>query len=446
MTVVIPIEVKVRELQNRIYLAKNILSKTNHDVILGSQKDIQWKLSFFNCIYLDKGSGTLLINFLRTIKKKRNIIYQIEEEGPIYSMSNFQKKLRYPQKIFSLIDFFFLWGKKDYGFISKKTKKRNFAISGHPKFDLLKKQNLKIFNHDIKKIKKEHGNFIFFSSSFSEDHLMDKKIYNKYAKSYLPNNKKDFSKLLRDSEDFNKNYFFSIEALKKLTLKKKNLKIIFRPHPGQDLKKVKKRFKGFQNIIITKKYSITPWIIASDLYIHSGCTTAFEAQKLKKKIIFLNKSKNNETTMQIGEHAKNFSTFFKIINNSRKIKSKNINLFLKKEIHNLNDQKSFVNIFLNRINKEQPLKSGIFKKNIKQKTFEKFAFRVFSKLKEFKIALFIFQIFLHPKYLLSKKYKESKLNFIKKREVCYYLDQIYYKQNYKIKSLDKNIFLLTKSI
>ena len=72
MTVVIPIEVKVRELQNRIYLAKNILSKTNHDVILGSQKDIQWKLSFFNCIYLDKGSGTLLINFLRTIKKKRN--------------------------------------------------------------------------------------------------------------------------------------------------------------------------------------------------------------------------------------------------------------------------------------------------------------------------------------------------------------------------------------
>ena len=103
MTVVIPIEVKVREFQNRIYLAKNILTKTNHDVILGSQKDIQWKLSFFNCIYLDKGSGTLLVNFLNTIKKNQNKIYQLEEEGPIYSMSNFQKKLRYPKKIFSLL-------------------------------------------------------------------------------------------------------------------------------------------------------------------------------------------------------------------------------------------------------------------------------------------------------------------------------------------------------
>ena len=227
-------------------------------------------------------------------------------------------------------------------------------------------------------------------------------------------------------------------------MEKKNLKIIFRPHPSQDLEKVKKRFKGFRNIIITKKYSITPWIIASDLYIHSGCTTAFEAQKLKKKIIFLNKSKNNETIMKIGEHAKNFSRFFKIVNDLKKIKSTNINLLLKREIHNFNDHTSFVNIFLSRINKEQPLKSNVLKKNIKQKTLEKFLFRVFSKLKEFKIALFIFQFFLHPKYLLSKKYKETKLNFIKKKEICYYLDQIYNKHNYKIKSLDKNIFLLTK--
>ena len=90
MTVIIPIEVKVRELQNRIYLAKNILSKKSHDVILGSQKDIQWKLSFYNCIYLDKGSGTLLVNFLNSIKKNKNVIYQIEEEGPIYSMLNYQ--------------------------------------------------------------------------------------------------------------------------------------------------------------------------------------------------------------------------------------------------------------------------------------------------------------------------------------------------------------------
>ncbi len=445
MTVIIPIEVKVRELQNRIYLAKNILSKTSHDVILGSQKDIQWKLSFYNCIYLDKGSGTLLVNFLNSIKKNKNVIYQIEEEGPIYSMSNYQKKLRYPQKIFSLIDFFFLWGKKDYDFISKKTNKKNFTVSGHPKFDLLKKQNIKIFEHDVRKIKKKYGNFIFFSSSFSEDYVMDKKIYDKYAKSYLPNNKKDFLKMLREKEDFNKNYFFSIKMLKKLAEKKKNLKIVFRPHPGQDLGKVKKRFKDFQNIIVTKNHCITPWIIASDLYIHSGCTTAFEAQKLKKKIILMYIYKNNHVTMKIGEKVKNFPKLLKIVNNFKKTEPKKFNFSLNSDIENFKNQTYFVNHFLKKIKQEHLLKGSILKKNINQNFFKKFLFKVFSKLKEFKIMLFILQFFLHPKYLLTKKFKETKLNFIKKEEIHYYLNQIYKKQNYKIKSLDKNIFLLRKS-
>ena len=61
----------------------------------------------------------------------------------------------------------------------------------------------------------------FFHHHFSEDHLMDKNIYNRYAKSYLPNNKKDFSKLLKIVKISIKNYFFLIEALKKLALKKK---------------------------------------------------------------------------------------------------------------------------------------------------------------------------------------------------------------------------------
>ena len=59
--------------------------------------------------------------------------------------------------------------------------------------------------------------------------------------------------------------------------------------------------------------------------------------------------------------------------------------------------------------------------------------------------IFIFHLFIHPKYLLSKKYKETKLNFIKKNEIIFFLNQIYNKNNYRIKSLDKNIFLLSKN-
>ena len=114
-------------------------------------------------------------------------------------------------------------------------------------------------------------------------------------------------------------------------------------------------------------------------------------------------------------------------------------------VKNFKNQTYFVNHFLKKIKQEHLSKGSILKKNINQNFFKKFLFKVFSKLKEFKIMLFILQFFLHPKYLLTKKFKETKLNFIKKEEIRYYLNQIYKKQNYKIKSLDKNIFLLRKS-
>ena len=159
----------------------------------------------------------------------------------------------------------------------------------------------------------------------------------------------------------------------------------------------------------------------------------------------MNIFKNNDVTMKIGEKVKNFPKLLKIVNNFKKTEPKKFNFSLNSYIENFKNQTYFVNHFLKKIKQEHLLKGSILKKNINQNFFKKFLFKVFSKLKEFKIMLFILQFFLHPKYLLTKKFKETKLNFIKKEEIHYYLNQIYKKQNYKIKSLDKNIFLLRKS-
>ena len=48
----------------------------------------------------------------------------------------------------------------------QKNKQKNFTVSGHPKFDLLKKQNIKIFEHDVRKIKKSMEILFFFHPHF----------------------------------------------------------------------------------------------------------------------------------------------------------------------------------------------------------------------------------------------------------------------------------------
>ena len=109
----------------------------------------------------------------------------------------------------------------------------------------------------------------------------------------MQNKSKKNKKIVSDERLIEKkNYFSAIELIKKIALQNTKLNFVFRPHPRQDLKKVKERFKGYKNIFVEYKYSITPWIYQCDLFIHSGCTTVFEALAMEKKVISYIKYKN----------------------------------------------------------------------------------------------------------------------------------------------------------
>ena len=157
MILVLPVEVKKREFIPKLFLSYNLIKKFKGKlkIILGSQSDIHLKLNIRNCIYIDKGSGTIVLWLLKLLKKKGNLIYQLDEEGPICGMEKFEKAYRYPKEIYEIVDNFFAWGKKDILFFKKNSKKKNFHLIGHPKFDLLEKKNIKIFEDQVKLIKKK---------------------------------------------------------------------------------------------------------------------------------------------------------------------------------------------------------------------------------------------------------------------------------------------------
>ena len=58
--VIIPIEIKVRELIHKIYLTYGILKNTNFSVILGGQRFLNNNYSYENCIYLDKNTNPVV--------------------------------------------------------------------------------------------------------------------------------------------------------------------------------------------------------------------------------------------------------------------------------------------------------------------------------------------------------------------------------------------------
>ena len=58
-------------------------------------------------------------------------------------------------------------------------------LYGHPKFDVLKKPFINLFNKEVAYIKKRYKNFYLINSSFMKDSIIDFKLYKLFFKKKL---------------------------------------------------------------------------------------------------------------------------------------------------------------------------------------------------------------------------------------------------------------------
>lgn len=462
MTVALPIEVSKREYFNKVYLASNLLKESKYNVILGEKNKVYSFFKLNNNIFLLSKGGS--INRFKFFKNKRlnNYVGILDEEGPIHNLTQYSKNSRLNKEILNNIDHYFVWGRKDYEENKKlflKYKKKTI-LSGHPKYDLLKKKNLKLFSNSVKKIKINHSKFILISSNFVFNPVYKQDLYYKFTfanmnQKELEKNKKIYFK--RRNIELS-NYRNLINLSKKIALNNKSYNVIFRPHPNERIKDVKNEFgKVPINLKIIFTGNITPWIIGSELFIHSGCTTFLEASTLKKKIIYFNE--NHELSLR-SKMFLNVKYKFKNLENCLTFINKHARKDFKKLsashppvqfIHNT-DKKSFVRIFLDLLKKKY--KKKIFNKEIylihkKNSFLNKVYFFLGSKLKNYlinrKFFLYIAKFF-KPDFLLTKEYKKSKFYNLKKKKLNSDLLKIDKKLKFKIIELDKNLFLLKKKI
>ena len=251
-----------------------------------------------------------------------------------------------------------------------------------------------------------------------------------------------------------------IKIIKSLAENNKDIQFVFRPHPSQNLDLVKNSFGRIpKNIKIVYHYSVTPWIIACDLYLHGGCTTVFEAAILKKKIIYCT---NQDSYL----HYDKFEKIGKFFLNDKKCQNY-INLLLKKKIkykynydtvvnkviYNYKKRISFCNNFSNL------LQSKYLKKNKSLLVFhdykeKKIVFykRILSilKLVIFKLPFLLrFISFFKINFVFDSYYKRNKFDYITKNEISYFLNKLSSleskKNKYKIIKMRNNVYKIERA-
>lgn len=461
MTILFPLEIKNREFHSKIFLASKILEKTKFDVVIGEKNKVYNLFKNNKNVYLlSKGGPRPGFRFEKT-KFRNNYIGILDEEGPILNLDIDEKKTRLHNYILKNIDDYFLWGEKDLNsnkhFFRKY--KSKLKLFGHPKFDILKKNQIKFYKKEITNLKKKYKKFIFVSSSFPVDQIMKTKLFNKFRfHNFEMGKKKTIIKKKFEVylEKEKKNYISLIDLLKKFSIDNPDVQIIFRPHPRQNIVLVKKRFgKKFPNIKVIYKGVITPWIAACELYIHSGCTSFLEAASLNKKVICFIKNNHSKKAKMFKEYGVYFSNFKRCIdfmNNSINKK----NFFIKKTkkpltiIHNSFEKNFFFICFINFIKKKYDKKLSPIQNYYKE---ESKYYNFFSSLKISVKKLFLYVpllidlLFLFkPSHILTYDYKKKKFPHLFKKEIKKYLYlPSKLKNKIKILQISKDLFLLSRN-
>ena len=413
----IPIETKVRELYGKTLLASFSAVK-GFNVVIGSKKDISSRSAFFpKGTIFNVGLTKGLAKNSRRFKYEGYKVAVIDEEGLVTLNDDLYLRHRVTREALNVTDMFFCWGKKQASIVEREAKKTNckIFIAGNPRFDMLKPEYKTIFNKDAEEIKKKYEKFILVNTNFGhgnhfagDDFLLDS--FKEKGWMSDPNDKTFF---LQNIEWQKKMFREFQKMIPELSKNFKDHKIIVRPHPSENHDFWKKIAKDYPNVIVVHSGNVIPWLMATDVLVHNGCTTAVEAFVLGTKAVayrpfIANEQETelpNKISTEVYDMKELINTVNKIINNHA--------------FDNDGSKKAYLNLYLAGINGEtasENIASNLFAnvdvslRNKKMNYFLLFYFEMLACIKK------IIQKILFSNDV-SRSYQSHKIANLSKNEI-----------------------------
>ena len=431
----VPIEIKNREFYSRLLLSLEVCKKYGCNVYFGFRGHVNYFAQNYDPgIYLGLSTVRNFEKIYSDIKKKGNKIFICDEEGLVVYSEKYYKKFKVSEKIINLCDYIFTWGKKNTEFLKKyKNVSHKIIKSGNPRLDLLKKPISKIYENEVKEIKKKYQDFYLICTNFSYNNYFDKE--KKYSELL---NKRNFFTSKKDFESWKKYEKIKDRILNELKIflkyskKVKNTLFVIRCHPSENSEIYKQLAEKYTNVFFDNRFSVHPWIMACKGIINHYCTTTFEGAMCKKLSYTLKHKYLTDL-----EDKDYFRTTI-ISENAQKL------------IINLNKHFKF------RINKIMVSYSRDLIKNSKQKSykiianyFKEFCSKEISKISEtFILKYKILNFYQNLKNLIlfrKNYYVDQKIKNIKTEEIKSFINFFpKYKNLFKIRKINKNFFLISR--
>lgn len=282
----LPIEIKVREFHAKLLLGC-FASEAGFNVLLGDQVEMQRHIkSLPRGIYIDKSiAKTKIKNFRNNIKLGNRVVAWCEE-GLVFLDRESYFRERISIDAYNLVDIFFAWGKEQAEAIKNKINENNgkIILTGNPRFDLLRYPYRCIFLPEVRRLREKHGLFILINTNFSlYNHFYGRDFVIKTMKVQgRLKNKADEDFYVKWADYLGEMYHHFLGMISHLSRSFSDYIVIIRPHPSENLETWKAASNDFPNVRVIHEGNVIPWIMASHVMIHNGCTTGVEAYMLER--------------------------------------------------------------------------------------------------------------------------------------------------------------------
>ena len=285
--ILFPIETINRELDFRLFLAAQYVSPRNR-VFVGWHHTIHRLAQHSRGgVYLGQRVFSTFPSSLaryETLKRNGYIVMHLHEEGAVFAGDDedWKKTLRrrLDPGVLCAEDYVCAWGdfQADYYRSLSPACAANIHVTGHPRLDLYKSRYREYFAPDAERLKKTYGDFILINSNFA-----------------LANNENGIRQTFSAEGGYNpldtqsRSYGIGVWAhaahslsnfmvlINQLIIDFPTTNIIIRPHPSDDRGFFSHLFKGVRNVHVLHEGGVGPWLLASRMMLHDGCTTGIEA-------------------------------------------------------------------------------------------------------------------------------------------------------------------------
>jgi surface carbohydrate biosynthesis protein len=286
LPLILPVETHVRELDGKLLLAA-VAAERGRVSYVGSQNEIRAKIGQLpRGHFIAKGFASQKARFLSILQNLGFTILAWDEEGLVHPEPAIYYKRRISKESLAYLDGVFSWGEDYTTLFSQMPFYDGTPIYevGNPRLDLLDKRVRDFFMADAKVHTEKFKSYILLNSNFGRVNSAVKRSRDKGVAGKLTDPVLDAK--WQAMVDYRRQLYGHFrEMFAGLCEAFPDTQIVLRPHPSERIESWQDIPLKYPNAHVIYEGNVLPWLLATDILIHNGCTTALESALLDKPVI-----------------------------------------------------------------------------------------------------------------------------------------------------------------